>query len=233
MQAQVANQIKTASEITLSPSSRWESAPASHRAHPNEAILQSKQLTPLCIATKASRKSSKRRKPGSTSRQNCPLTSFLLGVDPSKPPRKPSQSSAPRPPETPRTLVPCQSCQTCHAPSSDPTIKNMRAEQTGDQKRLTMMCGIHSRWRSKWCMRPKSFRQDIVRFRRYDPPPAIKPYSPPQDPLTTPRTPSESQERNAAGAAGAPHLYMFQRVKNISLIRMFGKALSAKDEKVF
>ena len=137
MQAQVANQTKAASEITLSPRSRWESVPASHRAHPSEAILQSKQLTPLCIATKASRKSSKRRKTDSTSRQNCPLTSFLLGVDPSKPPRKPSQSSAPRPPETPRTAVHLPIVP--NLPSSHPTIKNMRAEQTGDQKRLTLM----------------------------------------------------------------------------------------------
>ena len=59
MQAQVANQTKAARENTLSPRSRWESVPASHRAHPSEAILQSKQSMLLCAAAKASRKLSK------------------------------------------------------------------------------------------------------------------------------------------------------------------------------
>ena len=59
MQAQVANQTKAARKNTLSPRSRWGSVPASHSAHPSEASLQSKQSTPLCIATKASRKLSK------------------------------------------------------------------------------------------------------------------------------------------------------------------------------
>ena len=146
MQAQVANQTKAASENTLSPRSRWESVPASQSAHPSEAILQSKQLTPHCIATRTLRKSSKRCKTNSTSSQNYPLTSFLLGVDPSKPPRKPRQSSAPRPPETPRTAVHLQIVP--NLPSSDPPSKIMQTEQTGDQKRLTLMGEMHPSCRS-------------------------------------------------------------------------------------
>ena len=149
MQAQVANQIKAASENTRSPSFRWESVPASHRAHPSEAILQPKQLTPLCIATKTSHKSSKRRKTDSTSRQNCPLTSFLLGVNPRKPPRKPSQKK--RTHTAQNTSNHCALPIVPNLPSSHPTIKSMRAEQTGDQKRLTLMSEMHSRCRSKRC----------------------------------------------------------------------------------
>jgi hypothetical protein len=59
MQAQVANQTKAASKVTLSPRSRWESVPASHKANPSEANPESKQLVPLCIATKASHNSTK------------------------------------------------------------------------------------------------------------------------------------------------------------------------------
>ena len=149
MQAQVANQTKAARENTLSPRSRWESVPASHSAHPSEGILQSKQLTPLCIATKASRKSSNRRKTDSTSRQNCPLTSFLLGVDHSKPPRTPSQSSAPKLLETSRIAVHLPIAP--NLPSSDPPSKIMRAEQMGDQKRLTLMGEMHPPCRSVRC----------------------------------------------------------------------------------
>jgi hypothetical protein len=127
MQAQVANQTKAASENTLSPRSRWESVQASQSAHPSEALLQAKQLTQHCIATKALRKSSKRRKTDSTSRQNYPLTTFLLGVDSSKQPRKPRHGSAPRPPETPRTAVHLQIVP--NLPSSDPPSKIMQTEQ--------------------------------------------------------------------------------------------------------
>ena len=110
---------------------------------------ESKQLVPLCIATKSSRKSGKRRKSDRTGRQNRPLTSFLLGVDPSKPPREPSQSSAPKLLETSRIAVHLPIAP--NLPSSDPPSKIMRAEQMGDQKRLTLMGEMHPPCRSVRC----------------------------------------------------------------------------------
>ena len=47
MQAQVTNQIKVASVTTLSPRSRWESVPASHRANPSQAVLNQTISTAL------------------------------------------------------------------------------------------------------------------------------------------------------------------------------------------
>ena len=79
MQAQVANQTKAASKVTLSPRSRWESVPASHKANPSEANPESKQLVPLCIATKASHNSSTSSESDRTGRQNHPLTLVLAG----------------------------------------------------------------------------------------------------------------------------------------------------------
>ena len=101
MQATGANQTKVASKVTLSPRSRWESVLASHRANPSEANPESKQLVPLCIATKASHNSSTSRKSDRTGRQNHPLTSFSLGVGPSKP----QSQSQPSNPES-KQLVP-------------------------------------------------------------------------------------------------------------------------------
>ena len=47
MQAQVTNQTKAASRTTLSPRSRWESVPASHRANPSQAVLNQTISTAL------------------------------------------------------------------------------------------------------------------------------------------------------------------------------------------
>ena len=55
--------------------------------------LQSNQLVSRNTAAK-SPTSTKRHKSDRTGRQNCPLTSFSLGVDPSKPPAEPNQSNA-------------------------------------------------------------------------------------------------------------------------------------------
>ena len=77
----------------------------------------------------------------------------------------------------------------------------MRTEQTGDRKRLIMICGMHPD--AEVCIAPAgSLRQDVVRLRRYVPPPVISSYSPPRESLTTPGTPAESQEQDAANAAG-------------------------------
>ena len=149
------------------------SVPASHRAHPSETILQSKQLTPLCIATKTCINQTKGAKQtaragrivrsGSISGTQLPVkssllffanwdimsTSFLLGVNPRKPPHKPSQKKRT---QTARNTSNCCALPIVpNLPSSHPTIKNMRAEQTGDQKRLTLMSEMHPRCRSKRC----------------------------------------------------------------------------------
>ena len=65
--------------------------------------LKTKQSVPRNTAAK-SPASTKRRKSDSTGRQNRALTSFLLGVDPSKPPRQPNQRSAH---ETARNISHC------------------------------------------------------------------------------------------------------------------------------
>ena len=150
---------------------------------------------PPCIAAKSPTSTK------SSGTQGRALTLFLLGVDPNKPPHKPNQKKRT---QTARNISDCQHLPiVLTLPSSDPTIKNMRAEQTGDQKRLTLVWEIYLPCRSKRCAsRIIPPRHYIVWFWRCEPPPAIKPYSPPRDPLTTPGTPSESQESDTADGAG-------------------------------
>jgi hypothetical protein len=93
--------------------------------------LQPKQSVPRNTAAKSPTSTK------STGRQGRALTSFLLGVDPNKPPRKPNQKKRT---QTARNISDCLHLPIVPTlPSSDPTIKNMRAEQTGGQKRLTLV----------------------------------------------------------------------------------------------
>ena len=110
--------------------------------------LQTKQSIPRNTAAK-SPASTKRRKSDRTGRQNCALTSFLLGVDPSKPPRQPNQRSAR---ETARNISHCP-----HLPMLpyslivNPPPKSKSHQSTKHQGRLTVMGGMHPRCRSKRC----------------------------------------------------------------------------------
>ena len=110
--------------------------------------LKTKQSVPRNTAAK-SPASTKRRKSNSTGRQNRALTSILLGVDPSKPPRQPNQRSAR---ETARNISHCPHLPMLpHSPIVNPPPKSKSHQSTKHQGRLTLMGEMHSICGSKRC----------------------------------------------------------------------------------
>ena len=160
--------------------------------------LKTKQSVPRNTAAK-SPASTKRRKSDRTGRQNCALTSFLLGVDPSKPPRQPNQRSAR---ETARNISHCPHLPMLpYSPIVNPPPKSKSHQSTKHRRRLTLMGEMHSLCGSKRCgIRISLPRQHVIhvvnRVR------ITKPHSPPRDPLPTPGIPSERQGRDADDGAG-------------------------------
>ena len=124
--------------------------------------LKSKQSVPRNTDAK-SPASTKRRKSNSTGRQNRALTSILLGVDPSKPPRQPNQRSAR---ETARNISHCPHLPMLpHSPIVNPPPKSMSPQSTKHQGRLTLMCQMHPRCGSKRCA-SRTMRNLIPRHMR-------------------------------------------------------------------
>ena len=149
--------------------------------------LKTKQSVPRNTAAK-SPASTKRRKSDSTGRQNRALTSFLLGVDPSKPPRQPNQRSAR---ETARNISHCPHLSMMpYSPIVNPPPKSKSHQSTKHRRRLTLMGEMHSLCGSKRCgsriILPRHHVIHVVNRVRI-----TKPHSPPRDPLSTPGIPSE------------------------------------------
>ena len=149
--------------------------------------LQTKQSVPRSIAAK-SPASTKRRKSDRTGRQNCALTSFWLGVDPSEPPRQPNQRSAR---ETARNISHCPHLPMLpYSQIVNPPPKSKSHQSTKHRRRLTLMGEMHSLCGSKRCgiriILPRQHVIHVVNKVRI-----TKPHSPPHDPLTAPGIPSE------------------------------------------
>ena len=160
--------------------------------------LKTKQSVPRNTAAK-SPASTKRRKSDRTGRQNCALTSFLLGVDPSKPPRQPNQRSAR---ETARNISHCPHLPMLpYSPIVNPPPKSKSHQSTKHRRRLTLMGEMHSLCGSKRCgiriILPRQHVIHVVNRVRI-----TKPHSPPRDPLSTPGIPSERQGRDADDGTG-------------------------------